>query len=165
MVRLPFLPRLGASGLVVTSLILAFVLTLVPMPQWAAFLRPQWVALVLIYWCMATPQLVGPGIAWMVGLLLDALTGSLLGLHGLVLATVAFVTGLSYQRVRMAPLPQQALWVAAVLLLGQIIAYVVLVLVQRGPEPGFFLTVAVSALIWPWLFLVLRDLRRASNTV
>ena len=163
MVRRAALPGIGAVGLIAASIVLALALALVPMPHWAASLRPQWVALVLIYWCMAAPHQIGPGIAWLVGLLLDTLTGSLFGLHGLVLATVAFVTGLFYQRVRVAPLPRQALWVAGVLLLGQLIAYLALTLVGRRPVPGFFVTVAVSALIWPWLFLVLRDLRRASS--
>jgi len=39
-------------------------------PQWRGYV-PDWVTLVLIYWCMAAPQRVGVGAAWLVGLGLD----------------------------------------------------------------------------------------------
>ncbi len=154
-------PRLGAAGLIIASVVVALALTVVPMPDWAAGLRPQWVALVVIYWCMAAPQSLGIGMAWLAGLVLDVVSGSLFGLHGLMLATAAFLTHTAYQQVRMAPLLQQAVWVGGVLLVGQLIAYLALQLAGRTPPLSSFATVVISAFLWPWLFLILRDLRRA----
>ena len=42
-----------------TTFVIALLLTALPMPESAANWRPAWVALVLVYWCMATPERVG----------------------------------------------------------------------------------------------------------
>ena len=60
------------------SLVVALMLTALPMPDWAAMWRPAWVALVLIYWCMAAPTYAGVLMGWMLGLFLDVLSGTLL---------------------------------------------------------------------------------------
>lgn len=161
---MPTLPPLGARALIILSLALALALTVVPMPEWARSLRPEWVALVLIYWCMAAPHQVGTGVAWLVGLLLDVVSGSLFGLHALTLLVAVFVIRLVYQRVRVAPLMQQALWVGTILLLAQAVSYAGLGATGRAPTlVGSFATVPVSALLWPWVFLILRDLRRGGG--
>jgi len=39
------------------SLLVALVLMILPLPDWAQIYRPNWMALVLIYWSMALPKL------------------------------------------------------------------------------------------------------------
>ena len=68
------------------SFVVSLMLTALPMPEWASLWRPAWVALVLIYWCMALPARSGVLVGWSVGLLLDVMTGTLLGQHALALA-------------------------------------------------------------------------------
>ena len=53
------------------SFVVAFLLTAVPLPEWAANWRPAWIAMVLVYWCIALPQRVGVITGWCVGLVLD----------------------------------------------------------------------------------------------
>ena len=65
------------------SFFVALILTIIPLPDWMASFRPEWVALTLIYWSMALPQRVGVGIGWGLGLALDVLKGALLGQHAL----------------------------------------------------------------------------------
>ena len=62
-----------SSNLKVASLTLfvAFMLTIMPLPEWAIEFRPDWVTLVLVYWAMALPARVGVTIAWFAGLMLD----------------------------------------------------------------------------------------------
>ena len=55
----------------------ALMLTLVPLPLWAEVLRPEWVTLVLIYWCIALPQRIGVFTGWLAGLMLDVARGAL----------------------------------------------------------------------------------------
>ena len=64
---------------VILSFLTAFVLTLLPLPDWANAYRPDWVALVLIYWCLDLPHRIGPGVGWVAGLMLDITQASLLG--------------------------------------------------------------------------------------
>jgi hypothetical protein len=42
-------------------------------------LVPDFVALVLVFWCVRQPRLVGLGVAWALGLITDAGNGVLLG--------------------------------------------------------------------------------------
>src|SRR5690349_23388563 len=55
-------------------------------------LVPDFVALVLTFWCVRQPRLVGLGVAWGVGLLVDAGNGVLLGQHALAYSALAFIS-------------------------------------------------------------------------
>jgi rod shape-determining protein MreD len=146
------------------SFVAAFVLTAMPLPEWALPWRPAWVPMVLIYWCIAVPERVGVGIGWMMGLLLDVLRVAPLGQHAAGLAIVAFIAVRSHQRVRMFPLWQQAVLVGFMLGL-----YLLLIAWIRGvsgdaPQPSsYWLSAITSMLLWPWLFVILRDLRRKGH--
>jgi rod shape-determining protein MreD len=150
-----------AGWIIVASFIAAFMLTAMPLPDWAISWRPAWVAMVLLYWCMALPDRVGIGIAWMLGLLLDVQQGTVLGQNALGLALLAWVTLKSYQRVRVFPLPQQALVVCGYLLFLQFINLWIRGMMGVPPEHWtFWMSAFTSMLLWPWLFIILRDLRR-----
>ena len=116
--------RTGAIrvGLFVGSVLTAYVLTVLPLPEWATPFRPYWVALVMIYWCLTAPGQIGVLAGWVTGLLLDVLTGGLLGLHALGLSIIAYLTLLIYRRARLWPLWQQSLIVTAILLNDRVIA-------------------------------------------
>ena len=66
---------------VVFSFVIALVLSIVSLPAFVpvefGFLRPHWVALVLIYWVIALPYRIGIVVAWMLGM---SLWRNLLGL-------------------------------------------------------------------------------------
>ena len=150
-----------AGWIIVASFIVAFMLTAMPLPDWAISWRPAWVAMVLMYWCMALPDRVGIGIAWMLGLLLDVQQGTVLGQNALALALLAWVTLKSYQRVRVFPLAQQALVVCGYLLFLQFINLWIRGMMGVPPEHWtFWMSAFTSMLLWPWLFIILRDLRR-----
>jgi len=155
-------PGNWSTTVVVTcSFVLALLLTALPVPDWAATWRPAWVALVLIYWCMAVPGRIGVLVGWMVGLFLDVLTGTLLGQHAMALAVIAYITHTSYRRIRvLSP------WQQAVSVFGLVFVYQMLVLwvtgIQGNPvaAASFWTSPLISMVLWPWVFVVLRDLRR-----
>jgi rod shape-determining protein MreD len=70
------------------SLIVALILMILPLPDWAQMYRPNWMALVLIYWSMALPRRVGLWFAFFSGIVLDTSLGTLLGQHTLALVIV-----------------------------------------------------------------------------
>nr|VFK11292.1 MAG: rod shape-determining protein MreD [Candidatus Kentron sp. LPFa]VFK67306.1 MAG: rod shape-determining protein MreD [Candidatus Kentron sp. UNK]VFK72650.1 MAG: rod shape-determining protein MreD [Candidatus Kentron sp. UNK] len=150
----------GAWIITITFLI-TFVLVQLPIPDWAAIWRPSWVAIVLIYWCLAVPKRIGVGAGWLVGLTLDVLGGGLLGQHALGLCIVAFIVGKFHQQIRVLPIWQQGLGVFVVITLYQL-----LILwfngIQGHPVPkwAYISSALTSALIWPWAFIILRDIRR-----
>lgn len=143
------------------SFTVALMLTILPLPDWIHIYRPEWTALVLIYWCMALPQRIGVGIGWLVGLLLDVLMGTLLGQHALGLAVIAFITLNLHQRIRVFPLWQQALTVLTLLTLYQLLLlWFDGMTAQPAKTWSYWLPSLVGMLLWPWCFTLLRDVRR-----
>jgi rod shape-determining protein MreD len=151
----------GGSWVIYISLLIALMLSALPLPENLQWWRPEWVVLVLLYWIVALPNRVGLGAAWILGILLDVLEGSLLGLNALALTIVAYVMVLVYQRVRMFSWLQQVLFVFALVALNQIIVHWVKGILGVSAQSLMFLVPAfVSAILWPALFVLLRGIRR-----
>ena len=152
-------PRGGMVILV--SILLALIFTIFPLPDVVQPYRPQWTALVIVYWCMAIPERVGVGISFVTGLLLDVITGNLLGQHALGLSVIAFMTVQTHQRVRVFPLWQQSIFVAALLLIDRLLLLWVDGAIGR-PLVGlvYWAPPLLGGLLWPWVYIILRDMRR-----
>jgi rod shape-determining protein MreD len=152
--------RRDRAGVIIVTLVVAIVLTLVSLPPALDALRPYWVALVLIYWCLETQGLITLGIAFSIGLLLDLLTGSLLGLHALSLVILVYLVTRFRARLRFFPTWQQALSVFALLLNDRIILLWIVSL--RGdplPSLGFWWPPIVGTLLWLPVFLLIDRFR------
>ena len=153
--------RHNAGWVIAASFVAALMLTMMPLPEWARPLRPQWVTMVLIYWCMALPDRIGIGWGWLMGLLLDVAYGSVLGQHALALTLLAYVVSMLYQRLRLYPQSQQAIIVALLIFMQLLVSLWVKGATGAAPDRWtYWLTALTSALLWPWIFLLLRDLRR-----
>lgn len=143
------------------SLVVALVLMILPLPDWVQIYRPNWVALVLLYWSMALPKRVGLWFAFFTGIVLDVSQGTLLGQHTLALVVVIFINLNFYQRIRVLALAQQAIYIFLLLLINQmLVAWVEGVMGRPTPWLTFFGAPFIGTLIWPWVFVVLRDIRR-----
>ena len=117
--------------------------------------------LVLIYWTLASPYRVGVGIGWATGIVIDVITGTLLGQHALALSLIAYITQKMHQRLRLFPLWQQSLTVLVLLLIEKLLAlWVMGAISQHFPSLTFWIPPIIGMLLWPWIFIVLRDLRR-----
>jgi rod shape-determining protein MreD len=151
----------NGGAIIIASFIIAYMLTAMPLPEWALNWRPAWVTIVLIYWCLAIPNRVGIGIAWALGLLLDVQQGTVFGQHAIALTIIAFVIIKTHQRVRVFPLVQQALLVCVLLLLAQLFTLWIRAMMGFTPQHWTYWAPAfTSMIIWPWLFIILRDVRR-----
>ncbi len=152
--------RLG----LITAL-LAFILAIIPLPDWIAEFRPEWVTLVLIYWTIASPAKVGVTVAWCAGLLLDVSYGTLIGQHAIGMVLVIYVIHMQHQRLRVASLLQQALLILLLIFVKQLIILWVNGMLGRAPDSWlYFMPTITSALLWPWIHLILRDLQRKFGT-
>lgn len=88
------------------TLLVALVVAVVPLPDVVEAFRPPWVTMVIIYWTMMWPRVCGPLTAFIAGLLLDVLFGSMLGQHALALTVVAYLTLRFHLQIRIFPLWQ-----------------------------------------------------------
>jgi len=146
------------------TFLVALILAILPGPDWAEPFRPDWVGLVLIYWCMATPQRVGVGVGWTVGLILDVLYGSLLGQQALAKTLLAFLTLKLHLQMRMFPRWQQAVTVLVLVAINHLLVlWVKDLIVHTSVQWSYWTSSIVSMLIWPWLFVILRDVRRRAH--
>jgi rod shape-determining protein MreD len=138
------------SWFVVLTLILGLIGNLIPVSGVALALKPDFLALVLLYWCIQEPRMIGVGIAWGLGLLMDVADATLFGQHALAYAVLAYAAEYFRRRVLRFPLWQQAAQVAVLLLLCA--GLVLLVRVVGGaPMPRWTYAVGplVGALLWP----------------
>jgi len=119
---------------------------------------PDFVALVVMFWCIRQPRLVGLGVAWTLGLITDAGNGVLLGQHALAYSLLAFLSIWLSRRILWFGVGLQALHVGAMLLVAQSVSLLVRVVAGDGFPgwPMFFGPIA-GALLWPvvtWLLLL-----------
>lgn len=149
------------GGLILLTLVVALVLSVIPLPFVAEPFRPNWVLMVLIYWSLALPHRVNVGVAWLAGLVLDVLLGSTLGLRAMAMAFVIYLIALQYQKLRNFSLLHQSLIVMLMVALQMWLVLWLEMLLANVPMPrDYFWPVITSAIFWPWLFLLLRKLRR-----
>lgn len=147
--------------LIATSFLLALLLSILPLPTWLEFIWPAWLPLILIYWVIALPHRISLGIAWLLGLLLDSLYGTLLGEHAMALAIITYIADHFHRQIRMFPILQQA-----VSIFFLILAYQTLLVWMQGMLGLFenfylfWLSALTSMLLWPWLYVLLRGLRQ-----
>lgn len=152
----------GGGSIILATFLVGYMLSQLPLPQFAEWFRPEWVAMILIYWVMALPERVGLGTAALVGLGLDLIKGSPMGLNVLSLLIITYLTLLLYKRLRMFPLIQQAVIVMMLVGINQLIFnWVHNLMGTRSDSLIFLLPALMSAILWPWLFVILRGLRRA----
>ena len=121
-------------------------------------LVPDFVALVLAFWCVRQPRLVGLGVAWTLGLLADAGNGVLLGQHALAYSLLAFLAVWLSRRILWFGPMLQSLHVALMLLVAQT-AVLFVRLAAGDPFPGWpiFVGPLLGAVLWPaatWVLLL-----------
>lgn len=154
------------TWIVVVSMLVALALAKLPMPDSAELWRPSWVALVLIYWCIALPERAGVLVGWLVGLIVDVMSGTLLGQHALAFGAMAFVAHKLHLQMRVLPLWQQAVMVFGLVFLSQLLILWINGIKGTSFALTAYLTVPfVSMLLWPWVFVVLRDIRRRFHVI
>lgn len=144
-----------------TSLALALLLAVVSVPEAIRPLKPFFLALVVIYWALETPERMGIGLAFCLGLAGDLVHGNLLGEQAMRLAIIAFIVLRIRPRMRFFPMLQQSLAVLALLLNDRVVTLGLRAFAGE-PMPGwtFWLAPVAGAVLWPWLFLLF-DVARA----
>ncbi len=147
--------------MILVTLLLALMLTIMPMPITVDAFRPDWVLLVAVYWSLALPSKVNVFTAWILGLIIDVLLGSVLGVHGAAMAVVIYISASNYQKIRNFSLWQQALIVGVLAALYNLLTFWFEHFLTEVPFLISYLYPVITAIIvWPWVFLLLRKVRR-----
>lgn len=154
-----------AGWVILLSFIFSFMLAIIPLPIWATIWRPDWVEMVLIYWCLAIPQRIGIITAWSIGIIYDVLHNSLLGQHALLFSLIAYISIKLHRQIRLFPLWQQAIVIFGLITITHLLNIIINSILGHPPLVllSFIYEGLSSMLLWPWLFIILRDMRRTYN--
>lgn len=139
-----------------SSALIALLLSILPLPERLTSFRPAWLAIFIIYYAVAFPRFAVLSFAWCLGIVLDVLYGSVLGMHALSLVVVAYLSHLFYKQMRLQSLWQQAIGVFIFVLLYQFLCLFIKAIIGEPFNSYTILFGAMSSmLIWPLLASIL----------
>jgi len=148
------------------SLLLGLLLDIAPLPAFMEAGRPLWLALILCFWLLYLPSWIGFASAFALGLAQDVLLGTLLGQHALVLLWLVFCLRMGERRLLRSTLWWQSQWLLLIFASCQLLHLCLGILSGSRPHLlPFLLPAFTSAVLWPWVFLLLRGLQRRFNLV
>lgn len=137
------------AGFIALTLSAALMLNLLPWAGAWFWIKPDFVALVVLYWCIEQPRKVGFVSAWLMGLFMDIADGTLLGQHALAYSILAYAGIVLHRRVRMFSGTPQVVHVLLLLMMNDLI--VLAIRLAAGADfPGlqYFLGSIVAAALW-----------------
>lgn len=186
-----FLSFLGYSFIITLSFIVGYILTLIPGSIWSLpifyplelrlpapfnglnhydwlnllqYLKPQWTLLLVIYWSLARPQVMGIVGAWLAGVVLDVLQVGLIGEYALVFTLICYLTLISRERmISFSPL-QQMLSVFILLATAQLLVLWIQASIGHPPHSwAYWWSSVMGALLWPLLVKLLGQPKLRAN--
>ncbi|MCD6045496.1 MAG: mreD [Gammaproteobacteria bacterium] len=144
--------------LMLFSFLVASLLQFLPVSEVLAIWVPQWVALIIIYWALVLDERFKLLLPCFVGLCLDVMNGTILGQHALALLWVSFIVLKNGKQLRRAGRIQQMVEIGLLILGYQFILSVIQgVIGQQLVDWRYFAASLTSAIIWPWISIVLDD--------
>lgn len=152
--------RSSRRGPIIVTLVIGLMLTLMPLPGWAETFRPDWVAMILVFWAIQLPRTWSVGSAFIVGIILDVAQGTLLGQHALALTVIVFITIRSHLLMRVFPLSQLTATVFALLAFYQFLLFWINgVAGVDAPAVNYWGPPLAGAAIWPLVYTALSGVR------
>ncbi len=142
---------------IIITLVAALLLNFLPWSDFWIWIKPDFVALVVLYWCVAQPRKIGFTSAWILGLMMDVADGSLFGQHALAYSILAYAGIVLHRRVQMFTLTLQVIHVVLLLFFNDLIVLAIRML-SGSDFPGYpyFLGSVVAGALWPPLSVLLK---------
>ncbi len=151
----------GGFGRLLATALVALVLTIVPIPTAISWVRPDWLLLVVIYWSLVSPRIAGLLFAWTCGLVIDVVSGTVLGEHAFAFLLIGFLTHRLQLRMRIFPIWQQAFVVLLMLLIFQFLVFWIDGMTGQAVMTWHrWIPALVGAAIWPLITSVMDTVNR-----
>jgi rod shape-determining protein MreD len=144
----PEIQRPVSNFFIISSVLVALFLNGLPWGGVGLLLRPDFVALVMLYWCTHKPMRVGIGITWAVGILADVADASLFGEHALAYTVLAFGGIVLHRRLQMFDLRQQTIQVFGIFAMTYAVYALANWQVNGYVVWPYFLGCLTSTLLW-----------------
>lgn len=156
----PEIQRPVSNTFIVLSILAALFLNGLPWHDVWLMLRPDFVAVAMLYWCTHKPSRVGIGMSWAVGILADVADASLFGQHALAYTLLAFGGVVLHRRLQMFDLRQQTTQVFGIFTLTYAVYALVHWQVNGYVVWPYFLGCLTSTLLWAPLSIVLQAIQQ-----
>lgn len=138
--------------LMIISFLIGIFLTIIPLPGWVVWLRPQWIFALLLFWVINASSQCGVGVAFILGMLMDLITGTPVGEHALVFIIVTYVALKNYSRIQYLSRWQQAVVVGILTAMNAVLQGLILGFTGHSTHIALYLLSAITtAFIWPWI--------------
>lgn len=145
------------------TLIIALLANVLPWSGIALLVKPDFVALTLLYWFTYEPRKLGFLAAWLLGLAMDISNASLFGQHAFAYSVLAYGAIVLHRRVQRFTMGAQVLH--AVAMLAVPLGVMLVVRLAAGADfPGilYFGPCLTGAALWPLLAVLLPLQQRAT---
>lgn len=139
---------------VALSLVAAMLLKMIPTDH--GWITPDFLALVLVFWNIRQPRLIGIGMSWMFGAMMDVHSSSIFGEHALAYTLMSYFAITLHRRVSWFSPLMQAAHILPLMLAAQMVSVGVRVLFGADfPGVLIFLESILTAALWPLAQLIL----------
>ena len=152
----------ASASFMALSLFIGLMLNFLPWNGIALLLRPDFVALTLLFWSIREPRRMGIGVAWAMGLMIDVADGVLFGQNALAYSMAVYIAFILHRRILLFPPWQQAFYAFLLLLALQVVTLLIR-LITGAMFTGtiYFASSLSGALLWPLLTLLLQMPQKA----
>ena len=146
---------------VVIMLFFGSILNILPLPDIFNSIKPPILLLILIYWCMAYPNLINLTYAFITGIIIDILLIMPLGYNALSYTITIYLTLLYYPQIRLHSSWNQMLSLLLILIPFFLTSAIINNILKIDYNiSDIIISIIISVTIWPALFSMLRFIRQ-----
>ncbi|NQY44203.1 MAG: rod shape-determining protein MreD [Legionellales bacterium] len=135
-------------------LFLGLYFLLLPLPNILSNMRPNFLAIVLVYLLLQEPPLLNLSIIFFIGIFMDILLSYPIGIHSLAFALLYYIVIRLYRQLRIFPTWQQSIYIASIVFLSNIVVYTILSLITNVSVNNIYYILASwisTVLVYPWV--------------
>ncbi|MEM1244451.1 MAG: rod shape-determining protein MreD [Pseudomonadota bacterium] len=141
---------------IIMSLLVAYLLSILPMPDWAVWLRPPWLLLFCFYWLLALPDRFSLALIWLLGLGLDALTGTYLGVNACSMLVSCYFLLRLHRHYSLYRLSQRLIVIFIALLINILSLFILTSLLYHTYLNGLiWFIIPISVVLWMFIVKIL----------
>ena len=141
-------------------ILLSIILMVIPVPDVLDQYRLPWLKMTVIFFSIFNISLIGIISVWFSGLILDIMTGGLMGENALILAVLSYLSYRFRFQIRVYPMWQIMLIVLMLLSLGELISlWINGVSGTMSFNIYDWINVGIAVLVWPIFMRVLEKMQ------
>jgi len=146
---------------ILVSSIVALTLTILPLPQWLFYFWPDWMALIVVYWALTTPDRIGPWVGFAIGTVLEVVFVRNFGVLGFGMAMLAFTVNRGHLQLQVLSIGPQMLVIGLLIGVFKLVTGWLYGLTSDFRiSTDYWYSIVGCVVAWPFVFILLQELRR-----